>query len=204
MSDIKFCHNHPNGKAIAVCHKCAVDLCGMCGNYVDDIVLCEGCAEIYENEKYVSSQTQKLESPQSTLVADDPEAESFVSPGQRQKNNKLIPSVVIGLSACVIAVQLYFYNNPSPVEQDPAALARQQAIASLVECMLVFREIGLTLQDGRMPDGSLVCNDSSVPNVVSNEGDSLRISHPNPQYYGYAEISVSGDEPEPRLLQTRQ
>ena len=204
MSDTKFCHNHPNGKAIAACHECAVNLCGMCGNYADDIVLCERCVEVYENAKYVSSQTEKLIRPDSALVVDDPDGEGIVPPGRRKQNNTIVPAVVIGICSCIIALQLYLYSNPAAVEQDPAAIARQQAISSLVQCMLVFREIGLILQDGRMPDNTMICADSTVPNVVSNAEGTLRISHPNPQHYGYAEISVSDEDPEPRISRIEQ
>ncbi len=204
MSDIKFCHNHPTGKAIAACNECGIDLCGMCGSFVDDIVLCERCFESYENEKYVLSQTEKLIRPESTLVVDDPDAEEFILPGRRKQKNRILPVVVIGLCLCIIAVQLFLYTNPAPVDQDPAAIARQQTIGSLVQCMLIFREIGLILQGGRMPDRTMLCADSPVPNVVSNVDGILRISHPNPQYYGYAEISVSNDNPEPRLVRIEQ
>ena len=202
MTENSFCHNHPNAKAIAPCHKCAVALCGTCGNFVDDIVLCERCVEVYENEKFVSSQTEKLDRPKSTLVVDDPDADEFTPPSRRKKDNKLIPAVVIGISVCIISVQLYFYSNPRQVDQDPAALARQQAVGSLVQCLLVFRQIGLTLQEGRMPDSTMVCADSSQPNIIRSEDGTPRIWHPNPRYYGYEEISVSGEQPEPRLVQT--
>lgn len=200
MSDIKYCHNHPNGKAVASCDKCAVDLCGMCGNYVDDIVLCERCAEVFDNEKYVSSQTEKLTRPESTLVVDDPDAQTSVSPGRKKQDNKVIPIVVIGICACILAVQLYLYSNPAQVEQPPELIAQQRALDSLVQCMLLFQQIGLVLQEGRMPDNSMTCADSSTPNVVSNVDGTLRISHPNPQHYGYAEISVSDADPEPRVI----
>lgn len=201
MTENSFCHNHPNAKAIAPCHRCALELCGMCGNYFDDLVLCERCAEIYENEKFVSSQSEKLERPKSTLVVDSDETDEFTPPGRSKKVNKLVPAAVIGLCGCVIAVQLYLYSNPGPVERDPAAVARELAVASLVDCLLVFREIGLTLQDGRMPDESQVCADSPQPNVIRNEDGVPRIWHPNPRYYGYEEISVSATEPEPRVVQ---
>ena len=133
-------------------------------------------------------------------MAEDPAEEVFVPSGRSGNNNKIIQAALIGLSVCFIAVQLFLYSNPAQPEQDAATLARQQAIGSLVQCLLVFREIGLILQDGRMPDNTMICADSPVPNVVNNENGIVRISHPNPQFYGYSEISVSDETPEPNII----
>lgn len=200
MSEITYCHNHPGAKAVASCHRCASDLCGTCGNYFGKLILCENCAEDYENEKYVSSQAEKLARPKSSPLIEDSEEEEFTPSRPSGKHKNIIPAIVIGICVCVISVQLYLYSNPIQVEQDPDALAREQAIASLVQCMLVFREIGLLLQNGGLPDDSMRCADSSVANIVSNVDGVVRVSHPNPRYYNHREISVSSTSPEPRLV----
>ena len=204
MSDNKFCNNHPSAKAIAVCDRCAVDLCGLCGNFVDTIVLCERCNEIHESEKFVATQSEKLERPKSTLVMEDPAGEEFTPATRRKGSSKAIQWAVIVVAFCIISAQLYFYNSPPLVQQEPAALAREQQLNSLVQCMLVFREIGLVLQEGRMPSNNMRCADSAAANILRDEGGSIRFYHPNPQYYGYEEISVGDDSPEPNIIRAGQ
>ena len=202
MSDLKFCNNHPNAKAIATCNRCSVDLCGMCSTFIDEIVLCESCSESFEAEKFVSSHSESLERPKSTMVVDEPETEKFNPPTRGKNNSKAIQWAVIAVAGCIISAQLYFYSNPPRVEQLPGAIAREQQLNSLVQCMLVFREIGLVLQDGRMPSNNMLCADSTAANISRNEEGSIRYYHPNPQNYGYEEISVSDSDPEPRLVLT--
>lgn len=200
MSDTKFCKNHPSAKAVASCHLCTMDLCGMCGNFIDNIVLCDRCSEIHETEQYVAAQSEKLERPETTMVVDGPEP-----PATRSKTgSRSIQWAVIAACFAIITAQLYFYNSPVQVQQDPAAIARDRQLDALVRCMLVFREIGLTLADGRMPSNALRCADSAAANIQGNEDGVMRFYHPNPQFYGYREISVAADAPEPRLVRAVQ
>lgn len=204
MPNTKFCINHPNAKAIATCNDCGIDLCGMCSNFIDETVLCERCSEISETEKFVSSQSENLERPNSTMVVDEPATETFNPPTRRKIQSNVIQWAVIGVGGCIIAAQLYFYNNPAQVQQDPSAIAREQQLSSLVQCMLIFREIGLILQDGRMPNGDMLCADSTAANIAVNEEGSIRLFHPNPQHYGHKEISVSAVDAAPRLVLLEQ
>jgi hypothetical protein len=128
------------------------------------------------------------------------EVRLWLAPTRRKIQGNVIQWTVISVGGCIITVQLYYYNNPAQVEQDPNTIARDQQLRSLVQCMLIFREIGLDLQDGRMPDGTMICGDSPALNVVRNEDGVLHIYHPNPQYYGYKEISVSNEVPEPSII----
>lgn len=176
----------------------------MCGNFIDEIVLCEVCREIYEAEKYVSSQSEKLERPESTMVVEEPAREEFAAATRRKNGSKTIQWAVVVVGFCIISAQLYFYSSPPLVQQEPSALAREQQLNSLVRCMLVFREMGLVLQEGRMPSNDLRCADSTDENILRNEEEGIRFYHPNPQHYGYAEISVSDSNPEPTLVRAEQ
>lgn len=51
-----------------------------------------------------------------------------------------------------------------------------------------------------MPDNNLICADSSAENIVRNEDGVLHIYHPNSQYYGYKEIPISDEVPEPSII----
>ncbi|PCI06804.1 hypothetical protein COB72_11385 [bacterium] len=176
----------------------------MCSNFIDEIVLCESCSEAFESEKFVAAQTEKLERPNSTMVVEDQAAEKFNSPATRKNPSKAIQWAVVIVSGCIISAQLFFYSNPPLVEQQPSAIAKELQLSSLVKCMLLFREIGLILQDGRMPESDMLCADSDAANVLVNEGGNIRFYHPNPQHYGYEEISVGNTDAEPRIVLAEQ
>ena len=63
------------------------------------------------------------------------------------------------------------------------------------------KEIGEILQTGEMPDPLLGCEQADEPNLISREGDIIRISHPDPGIYGYREIFVNSSDPEPSLIE---
>jgi len=172
----------------------------MCSNFIAEIVLCERCSKINETEKYVSTETEKLERPKSTMVAEEPTTDKFNPPTRSKNYGKAIQWAVVAAGGCIIAAQLFFYSNPPAVEQQPGAIAKELELNSLVQCMLIFRKIGLILQDGRMPDGNMLCADSAAANVIVNEEGSIRLFHPSPQYYGHKEISVSAADVAPRLI----
>jgi hypothetical protein len=52
-----------------------------------------------------------------------------------------------------------------------------------------------------MPDPSLRCDGSNVPNIITRYGDTVRIAHPKPTFHGYSEIFVSNVSREPTLVE---
>ncbi len=201
MSEKLLCNNHPNADAIASCDKCDIALCGLCGNYIDDSVFCERCTEIYETKQFISAQSEKLKHSRSTLIVDNSSAGELSDSKSKKSNYKSLQLIVIVASVSVIAVRLYFFSNPISIQRDPELLAREQALTSVVQCLLIFREIGLRLEreGDQTAVAELRCADSDVPNIITIDGDNIRISHPNPAIYGYSEIFVTNHDAEPKL-----
>ena len=105
-------------------------------------------------------------------------------------------------SACMIAiyVALYAYSHPTFLNRDPEAEARRFAAAALEDCLYIFQEIGEILEENQMPDPSLRCDDSELANIITRDGDTIRISHPNPQIHGFNEIFVTNSNHDPTLV----
>lgn len=197
MNETKFCKNHPVAGAIESCCNCSTALCGMCANFDSDGVFCEACLDIHNTQKFVNAQAA-----QATRTAPTPlqsETEEFVHalPANKKLNPRSIQLTIILVCTLAATVQLYIYNNPSNTPRDPLTLQRELAITSLVDCLTIFGEIGLILSRGEKPATDLRCNDSYEPNRLIDNGDEIRIVHPNPQNYGYKTISVSNQNPVP-------
>ncbi len=100
-----------------------------------------------------------------------------------------------------IGVPLYFYSNPViEVAQSPTR-AREEAVITFVQCLLIFRQLGEQMAAGQEADMALQCAAPAGSNLLQRDGDTLRISHANPQLYGYSEIFVTNLDPEPTALQ---
>lgn len=197
MTEPKFCKNHPVAGAIESCRDCGAHLCGMCANFDSAGVFCEGCLAIHENQQFVSAQA--VQAARTTPIAMQSDTEEFVysPPTGKKINARSIQLTIIFVCTLGIAAQLYFYNQPSGISRDPLILQRELAITSLIECLTVFGEIGLILGKGEKPGTAMRCNDSYEPNRLIENGDEIRIVHPNPQNYGYKSIYVSNQSPEP-------
>ena len=194
------CQDHPNVTAIEDCALCKKPMCGMCANFIETEVLCEKCVEIRETEKYVSTQTQQHEQPETTIKmekADD--AGKFAEP-KKKSNAKHIQLGIIFICFGVMAFQLYRSQTDTSVPIDPETSAREVAITSFAQCLMVFRQIGLVLENGEMPGESMRCDEPEAANIVEQVGGDVRISHPDPELYGYSEIYVSRNNPEPVIV----
>jgi len=173
-------------------------------NFIEEVVLCENCNENYEAKRFVSSRTECLKQLAAAAASDESVTEEFLRPAPSKGFSKTIQWGVIVAAVAIISAQLYFYNNPAQVQQDPEALAREQQLSSLVQRMLVFREIGLVLQERCMASNEMRCADSAAANIIRNEDGNIRLYHPNPQYRCYEEISVADSSPEPNIVRAGQ
>ncbi|MSR11401.1 MAG: hypothetical protein EXR84_06315 [Gammaproteobacteria bacterium] len=72
---------------------------------------------------------------------------------------------------------------------------------TFVQCLLIFRQLGEQMATGQEPDMALQCAAPAGSNLLQRDGDTLRISHANPQLYGYSEIFVTNLDPDPIGLQ---
>lgn len=204
MAENLSCKNHPNVSAIEECANCAIPMCGMCSNFTETDVLCEKCVEIRETEKYVAAQSQQLDQPEKPLIVEREEDAGIESPGQPKEKKSYRPQLqwtIIVACLGFLIYRLYFYSPIDFVPLDDETRARELAITSLSECLLVFTQIGQILARGNMPAESLRCDQSGTPNIVTESGDDIKISHPHPDFYGYLEIFVTRNNPEPTIVE---
>ncbi|MFT6094309.1 MAG: hypothetical protein ACJA2Q_002213 [Pseudohongiellaceae bacterium] len=197
MTELKFCKSHPLAGAIESCRDCSAQLCGMCANFDRTGVFCEGCLAVHENQQFVSAQAAQATRAAATALQSDAEEFVYNPPTGKKFNTRSVQLTIIFICTLATAAQLYFYNQPSSAPRDPLTLQREQAITSLVECLTVFGEIGLVLGKGEKPGTAMRCNDSFEPNRLIDNGDEIRVIHPNPQNYGYKTIYVSNKSPVP-------
>lgn len=191
------CKNHPHAPAIENCARCATPLCGICARFTDSGIYCEPCAAALESERRVAEKSSKLneQTQPVTILQADEDTEVI---RRRKKSNPArwqIPAIL--LCAGVITARVYFLLNPPPVPADPQFQVLQQTITSKVQCLLVFRQIGVMLSAGQTPDPALHCAQPDAPNIISRSGDVVRVSHPDPQLYGWRALYVSSDNPDP-------
>ncbi len=204
MTERSSCKNHPNVTAIEECANCAMPMCGMCSNFTETEVLCEKCVVIREQEKFVDAQSQQLEQPEKPLIVDRGEDTGTENPSQRSKKKSFGPQMqwtIIVACMGFLIYRIYFYSTIDFVPLDDETRARELAITSISECLLIFREIGQILERGNMPAESLRCDQSGTPNIVTEAGGDIKISHPHPDFYGYNEIFVTRNNPEPTLVE---
>lgn len=194
------CQDHPNVTAIENCALCKKPMCGMCANYMDDEVLCEKCVEIRETEKYVASQAQQHEQPEQSIQIEKADAEGNFAKPKKKSNAVTIQWGIIVVCFSVMAFQLFRSQSDTFVPIDEETRARELAIDSFAQCVLLFREIGVELAAGRPPDPSMVCDSSGAANIIEEIDGDVRVSHPHPDFYGYSQIYVSRDNPEPTLI----
>jgi len=202
MAEITSCEKHPNAPSIATCSNCDIGLCGMCANFTETEVLCEDCAEIREAEKFVSTQTSKLETRNQGAKIEPLQTE----PAKQTQRNKASSQQtfqwgVIILASGIILYQLFFASRSDFVPMDTAAIIQQNAAVPFNRCVSIFREIGSLLRVNEMPDETLRCDESGTPNIISREGGDITISYPHPDFYGYTQIFVSRNNPEPTLIE---
>jgi hypothetical protein len=197
VTELKFCEHHPLADAIESCRDCKAQLCGMCANFDSAGVFCEGCLVVHENQQFVSTQAARATLSAATALQSDAKEFVYNSPTGKKFNARSVQLTIIFVCTLATAAQLYFYNQPSSTPRDTFTLQREQAITSLVECLTVFGEIGLILGKGEKPGTAMRCNDSFEPNKLIDNGDEIRVIHPNPQNYGYKTIYVSNRSPVP-------
>ncbi|PCI78891.1 MAG: hypothetical protein COB20_06010 [SAR86 cluster bacterium] len=169
-------------------------MCGTCASYLDSGAFCEKCVSAVETEDFITAQSNKLNKSEIDLVlskhAEDKEVERA---GVEKRKDGVVLWLGFGGGSAMIFISLLIYAFPMLFQFDAEAAAAFEASQALEECRLVFEEIGYLLEDGEEPNPSLQCADSNVPNIVERQGDTVRVSHPNPGQYGLSAIYVSTD-----------
>lgn len=176
-------------------------MCDLCANHTEAGILCESCVKIRENEHFVAAQAQRANPPTGQLLA---EAANTLKPERSKTGQSRINPVkllIIAIGSIVVYAGLYVYSHPSFLEGDSEARANRLGATALVDCLWIFQEIGELLEENRMPDPSLRCDESDTANIITRDGDTIRISHPNPEFHGYSEIFVTNHSHDPTLIE---
>ncbi|MDA1372568.1 MAG: hypothetical protein O2971_17650 [Proteobacteria bacterium] len=199
------CYNHPHAPTAAHCKRCDVEMCGMCTQFLKDGEYCEKCAVAIQSEAFVTSQSRKLNKPEfdRTRVTTSQPREEFHPPTRGKDKDKIFIWLGVGGSSAMIFFSMLLYSFPLLFENSQAAATRQAAQA-LEDCRLVFEEIGYLLERGELPDNSLRCAGTNTPNIVSQNGEIIRVSHPNPAVFGLGEIYVTNDTHEVIFVEREQ
>ena len=175
------------------CKRCDAELCGICTRFLDSGEYCEKCASVAEAEAYLKSrnsnqETHKVEIAQITTVRI---AEEEARQKLRDTDGKYVRGG-IAIVCLMISMSIGLYAFPNFLKSD-TQLAQEQSIMSLEECRQVFQSIGIMLSEGEIPDSSMSCPGSNIPNIVRREGNKVTISHPNPPQFGLVELYVTND-----------
>lgn len=176
-------------------------MCDLCANHTEAGILCESCVKIRENEQFVAAQAGRSNLQTGQLPK---EAAKTLSPepskaGQPSRNP--VKLFIIAIGSIVVFAGLYVYSHPNFLEGDSEDRARRLAAIALVDCLWIFQEIGEILEENQMPDPALRCDESDTPNIITRAGDTIRISHPNPEFHGYSEIFVTNHSHDPTLIE---
>ncbi len=201
------CANHPSVAAVASCQRCTEQLCGQCMQILDGKEYCEQCAEALVAESYVANRAREMERRHEVHF------DAIIDPGvttakgkkqKKQDKEKAYVWLGFGGAATMIFLSLIIYAFPMVFQFDSALAAERRAYQALEDCRLVFEEIGYLLEDGRMPDETFRCADTDAPNIVEQEGDSIRVSHPDPSIYGLVELYVNSQSHEVIFVEARE
>lgn len=98
----------------------------------------------------------------------------------------------IGLGVLMIFVSLGLYAYPNLMKSDDQ-IAQEQSIINLEQCREVFQGIGIMLSEGQIPESTMSCPGTNIPNIISRRGNTTTVSHPNPRQFGLAELYVTSD-----------
>ena len=193
------CKNHPSVESITNCVRCNVPMCGLCGNYIEAASYCEGCVALHESEQIASTRSRQLEHEANR---EQEEKTSILHPKPVKdsgSSSSWTPARFLVVSIIgVFALMLLFSSTIFMSSQDRA---KEAAVEALEDCRLIFEEIGTLLFNNQIPDPSLRCEEALSPNIITREGDTIRVSHPNPGYIGYSEIFVTNTSRVPMFIE---
>lgn len=194
------CKNHPNVPTVATCNRCKVEMCGMCAQFLDSGEYCEKCADAVQSEDFVKTKSRDFNKREEIFAAPEPEESTFSPPTRAKDKDRFIIWLGAGGGVSMIFFALLLYAFPNVFEFDPVAAAAREAAYSLENCLYKFQDIGVLLEEGEIPAPSMRCEESNVPNIITRNGDEVRVSHPNPGFHGFSELYVTNFDHEPTTV----
>lgn len=98
----------------------------------------------------------------------------------------------VGLALLMLFVSIGLYAYPDLRKSD-AQIAEEQAVIQQEECRQVFQAIGIRLSEGEIPDSTMSCPGTNIPNIILRQGSKVTVLHPNPRQFGLVELYVTSD-----------
>jgi hypothetical protein len=109
-----------------------------------------------------------------------------------------LQGTVIGLSLVITLFLLpdliRVFQPPKPIRNGAYATDR-----TTDRCIANLWEISKMLQEGKRLDSSLTCPKSLLPYQVSGTVANMKVSCPDPEQHGSAELSVTKERPVPEI-----
>ena len=162
----------------------------MCLVFRDDGEFCEPCSELAEEEAFVSAATESLNRPKTETIAQPDIPQTDMEKRREQDRIYIWGGVVTATLMIAVGMGVYAFPN---LFADSEVLAMQAEEQRLEDCRLVFEEITYVLRAGGVPDDSMRCDGTNIPNLISRSGNLVRVDHPNPGAYGLTEIYVTNE-----------
>lgn len=175
----------------ATCKTCGDPLCGMCTRFLDSGEYCEKCATVAEAQQYMQKRStlEEKRGQESIRAGTDQIERQQQKEKEEDKDRKFIwGAVAVATLMLFSSMGLYAFPN---LFTEEAVLAEQRAIMRLTECEQVFQAIGIMLSEGQLPEDNMRCPGTNIPNIITRQGDTIRVSHPNPGAYGMQAIYVT-------------
>lgn len=176
------CQNHPNARAIDQCSSCQVPLCGQCASFVAESVLCEPCAANYESEQFVNRQAAGHNKPDRSIQVDHDDTQGAAPRRPSRINPVAVQVGIIATCIVILGARLLFFSGPPANAVDGELVARERRMTSIAQCLIVFRQIGVSLANGEDPDPATTCPDNLGPNRIQRIDDDIVVSHPAPRF----------------------
>lgn len=187
------CVNHPNAPTAATCNKCGDELCGTCTRFLDSGEYCEKCASVAEADAYLRSRDRNMEAREIEMThATTMRIEEEESREKSRKKDSLYIRGGVFVGCMMVFVSLGLYAYPDLMKSD-VQVAQEQGVVRLEACREVFQAIGILLSEGNIPETTMSCPGTNIPNIIRNEGNRITVLHPNPRQFGLSALYVTSD-----------
>jgi hypothetical protein len=116
------------------------------------------------------------------------------------KNRIVFQWLVLIACLCIIAYQIPVFFSINSSGEKPLRNGAYDTDDLTDQCIKNLWQISRLIQEGEMPNTSLVCPASNKPyDVIRTDGDII-VRSPNPELYGFKDIQVSKKKPIPELI----
>jgi len=166
--------------------------------------ICENCGETFHKNEQDSDSKQPYCSRCMVELAEQyvPETSDRSKLKRIRKSRVGVTLLWITLFACIsiIAIQVPKLISVFIKEEKPIRYGPYSTDARTDQCIQNLWQISRGLQEGKLPDDSLVCPASNKPYQVVRTDDEIIVRSPSPELYGYREIRVSKRKPVPEIV----